>query len=136
MSLDANIKGQHLVVHIRSSRNNTCVTLTDHAGNILCWASGGTLGFKKSQRNTSDVGYQAVSQLAEKAAKKNVLVATTSSTSSDRDSKGVEVRFKGFGPGREMAFRAIRALGWQIKRISDVTPIRHAGCRPPKARRL
>ncbi|KAJ3193746.1 Synapse-associated protein 1 [Irineochytrium annulatum] len=116
-------RANHHVIHIAANPNNTVVSLHKHSGEKICWASGGTCGLKKSQRGVSDVGYQAILQLAEKAEKKNVKVVD------------VEVKMKGFGKGREMAFRAVRALGWNLRRITDVTPIRHGGCRPKKARR-
>ncbi|KAJ3096128.1 hypothetical protein HDU97_006207 [Phlyctochytrium planicorne] len=114
------------IIHITASRNNTVATLTTDKGDAVVWASAGTCGLKKSARGTSDAGYQTILQLAEKAEKKNVRV----------EEQEVEVRLKWFGPGREMAFKAIRALGWPVKRITDVTPIRHGGCRPPRKRRL
>ncbi|KAJ3294689.1 hypothetical protein HDU76_006935 [Blyttiomyces sp. JEL0837] len=117
------------IIHIQSTRNNTIVTLTtNEGGKTLAWASAGTCGLKKSARGSTDAGYQAVIKMASNASNKNVIVPS--------EGCGVEVRMKGFGPGREMGFRAVRALGWSIVRISDVTPIRHGGCRPRKKRRL
>jgi small subunit ribosomal protein S11 len=113
------------IVHITSNRNNTVATFTDPEGNALAWASAGTCGLKKANRGSPDAGYQVILQLAEKIAKKNVKM-----------DNGVDVRLKGFGPGREMSFKALRSLGWTLKRVADVSPIRHAGCRPPVKRRL
>ncbi|KAJ3413459.1 hypothetical protein HDV05_008028 [Chytridiales sp. JEL 0842] len=113
------------ILHLSSSRNNTIATLTDPRGNVLVWASSGTCGLKKGNRGTPDAGYQVVLQVAEKAAGKGVGLEN-----------GVEVRLKGFGAGREMGFKAVRSLGWVLKRVTDVTPVRHAGCRPPAKRRL
>ncbi|KAJ3246432.1 hypothetical protein HDU78_007150 [Chytriomyces hyalinus] len=117
------------IVHVKSSRNNTIASLTDYAGNAIVWASAGTVGMKKSNRGSSDAGYQAVMQLEEKARKKGLDLLVDAEA-------GVELRLNGFGPGREMAFRAIRAMGWNIRRVSDVTPLRHAGCRAKRKRRL
>ncbi|KAI9329338.1 hypothetical protein BDR26DRAFT_872642 [Obelidium mucronatum] len=117
------------IVHVKTSRNNTIATLTDCDGNAIVWSSGGTVGMKKSHRGSSDVSYQAVLQLNEKAMKKGLDLLMESEG-------GVELRLNGYGAGREMAFRAVRAMGWNIRRVSDVTPIRHAGCRPKRKRRL
>ncbi|KAJ3030536.1 UNVERIFIED_CONTAM: hypothetical protein HDU68_008679 [Siphonaria sp. JEL0065] len=117
------------IVHVKTSRNNTIATLTDYQGNAIVWSSGGTVGMKKSHRASSDVAYQAVLQLNEKAAKKGLDLLVDAEA-------GVELRLNGYGAGREMAFRAVRAMGWNIRRVSDVTPVRHAGCRPKRKRRL
>ncbi|KAJ3349968.1 hypothetical protein HDU83_000177 [Entophlyctis luteolus] len=116
------------IVHVKSSRNNTIATVTDGNGNALAWASAGTIGLKKSHRGSSDAGYQAVLQLKEKLDAKRVDLMTGDNR--------VELRLNGYGPGREMAFRATRAMGWNLRRVTDVTPIRHAGCRPKRKRRL
>ncbi|KAJ3076191.1 hypothetical protein HDU98_005075 [Podochytrium sp. JEL0797] len=117
------------IVHVKTSRNNTIATLTDYQGNAIVWASAGTVGMKKSHRGSSDIGYQAVLQLNEKAVKKGLDLLVDAEA-------GVELRLNGYGAAREMAFRAVRAMGWNIRRVSDVTPIRHAGCRPKRKRRL
>ncbi|KAJ1337014.1 hypothetical protein BSLG_006774 [Batrachochytrium salamandrivorans] len=113
------------ILHITANRNNTIATFTDDAGKTLCWASAGTCGLKKAARGTSDAGYQAVLALTEKVKERNIPI-----------SDGVHLRISGFGPGREQAFRAVRAAGWSLVRITDFTPYRHAGCRPKKKRRL
>ncbi|KAL2918219.1 28S ribosomal protein S11, mitochondrial [Polyrhizophydium stewartii] len=113
------------VVHITASRNNTICTLTKSNGDTLCASSAGMCGLKKAARGTSDAGYQAVLALTEKAKQKNIEMPF-----------GVHLRLAGFGPGREQAFRAMRAAGWRIVRISDYTSYRHAGCRPRKKRSL
>ncbi|KAI8612209.1 hypothetical protein BC830DRAFT_1137748 [Chytriomyces sp. MP71] len=117
------------IVHVKTSRNNTIATLTKHNGDTIVWASCGTLGLKKAHRGTSDAGYQAVLQLNEKAIKKGLDLLVDAEA-------GVELRLNGYGAAREMAFRAVRAMGWNIRRVTDVTPIRHAGCRPKRKRRL
>ena len=104
-------KGQ---VHIRSSFNNTMVTVTDMGGNALSWASSGGLGFRGSRKSTP---------FAAKAAMEHGL-------------KTVEVYVKGPGAGREAAIRALQAVGLEVTLIKDVTPIPHNGCRPPKRRRV
>ena len=111
-------------VHVTCNRNNTIATLTTGEGRVLCWASAGTIGLKKANRGTSDAGYQTMVSLADKTVKlKNM-------------SDGIHLRMNGFGPGRSQIFRAIKAIGWNVMRISDYTPYRHAGCRPRKMRRL
>ena len=104
--------------HIQSSFNNTIVTLTDAEGNALSWASAGGLGFKGSKKSTP----YAAQMAAEAAAK----------ASMDHGMKSVEVCVKGPGPGREAAVRALSAAGLEVTAITDVTPIPHNGCRPPK----
>lgn len=106
------------VAHIHSSFNNTIVTITDEAGNAVCWASTGGLGFKGSKKSTP---YAA--QAAAEAAAKVAL---------DFGMKTIDVNVKGPGPGREAAIRSLQAAGLEIKSIVDVTPIPHNGCRPPK----
>ena len=112
-------KGQ---VHIKSSFNNTIVTFTDMAGNVLSWSSSGKLGFRGSKRSTPFAAQSA----AEIVAKKSI----------DQGMKKVEVYVKGPGSGRETAIRAIQGAGLEITLIKDVTPIPHNGCRPPKKRRV
>jgi len=110
------------VAHIRASFNNTYVTITDTKGNTLCWASGGTSGFKGSRKSTPFAGQCAAQQAAEKAAKFGV--------------KEVDVKVNGPGSGRESAITSIQAAGLNIKSIEDVTPMPHNGCRPRKKRRV
>ncbi len=113
---------EHGQAHIRSSFNNTIVTLTDTKGNALSWASAGGLGFKGSRKNTPFAA-QSASETAAKAAMEHGL-------------KTVEVYVKGPGAGREAAIRALQTAGLEITLIKDVTPIPHNGCRPPKRRRV
>ena len=104
--------------HIRSSFNNTIVTLTDTQGNALSWASAGGLGFRGSKKSTP-----SAAETAAKAAMEYGL-------------KTVEVYVKGPGSGREAAIRSLQAAGLEVNMIKDVTPIPHNGCRPPKRRRV
>ncbi len=108
--------------HIRSSFNNTIVTITDTAGNALSWASSGGLGFRGSRKSTPFAA-QMAAETAAKAAMEHGL-------------KTVEVYVKGPGAGREDAIRALQAAGLDVSLIKDVTPIPHNGCRPPKRRRV
>ena len=108
--------------HIRSTFNNTIVTLTDLNGNALAWASAGEMGFKGSKKSTP----YAAQTAAEHAAKIAV----------DNGMKTVEVLVRGPGAGRESAIRALATAGLEITMIKDVTPIPHNGCRPPKRRRV
>lgn len=108
--------------HIRSTFNNTIVTLTDTNGNALSWASAGGLGFRGSRKSTSFAAQMAAEQAA-KAAMEHGL-------------RTVEVFVKGPGSGREAAIRALQAAGLEVTSIKDVTPIPHNGCRPPKRRRV
>ena len=108
--------------HIRSTYNNTIITLTDVNGNAISWASAGELGFKGSKKSTPCAAPMA----AETAAKLAV----------DQGLKTVEVFVKGPGQGRESAIRALQTAGLEITLIKDVTPIPHNGCRPPKRRRV
>lgn len=110
------------VAHIRSTFNNTIVTITDVHGNAIAWASAGSLGFKGSRKSTPFAAQMA----AEAAAK----------ASMEHGMKTVEVNVKGPGAGREAAIRALQAAGLEITAIKDVTPIPHNGCRPPKRRRV
>ena len=112
-------KGQ---AHIQSSFNNTIVTLTDTQGNALSWASAGEMGFRGSRKSTP---YAA--QMAAEHAAKAALV---------HGLKSVDVFVKGPGSGREAAIRALSACGIQVTSITDVTPVPHNGCRPPKRRRV
>ena len=109
-------------VHIRSSFNNTMVTITDLQGNALSWASSGGLGFRGSRKSTP----YAAQMCAETAAK----------AAMEYGLKTVEVYVKGPGQGREAAIRALQSAGLEVVMIKDVTPIPHNGCRPPKRRRV
>ena len=109
-------------VHIRSSFNNTMVTITDLQGNALSWASSGGLGFRGSRKSTPYAA-QMCAETAAKAAMEHGL-------------KTVEVYVKGPGQGREAAIRALQSAGLDVVTIKDVTPIPHNGCRPPKRRRV
>ena len=104
--------------HIHSTYNNTVVSITDTMGNVISWASAGTLGFKGSKKSTP-----FAAQLAAEACAKAAL---------DQGLKTVDVDVKGPGPGRESALRSLQAAGLQIQTITDTTPIPHNGCRPPK----
>ncbi len=108
--------------HIHSSFNNTIVTITDNAGNVISWGSAGGLGFKGSRKSTPF----AAGEVAETAAKKAM----------EHGLKTVEVFVKGPGSGRESAIRSLQTAGLEISAIKDVTPIPHNGCRPPKKRRV
>ena len=108
--------------HIRSTFNNTLVTITDVAGNTIAWASAGEMGFKGSRKSTP----YAAQTAAEHAAK----------LAMEHGLKTVEVYVRGPGSGRESAIRALSTAGLQITLIKDVTPIPHNGCRPPKRRRV
>ncbi len=110
------------IAHIHASFNNTSITITDRQGNALSWATSGGAGFKGSRKSTPFAAQVA----AEKAGRVAV----------EHGVKNLEVRIKGPGPGRESAVRALNALGMKITSISDVTPIPHNGCRPPKRRRI
>ncbi|MPZ44425.1 MAG: 30S ribosomal protein S11 [Betaproteobacteria bacterium] len=110
------------IAHVHASFNNTIVTITDRQGNTLAWATSGASGFKGSRKSTPFAA-QVAAESAGKAAQECGV-------------KNLEVRIKGPGPGRESAVRALNALGMKITLISDVTPIPHNGCRPPKRRRV
>ncbi|MFN9152519.1 MAG: 30S ribosomal protein S11 [bacterium] len=110
------------VAHIHASFNNTIVTITDRQGNALSWASTGSSGFKGSRKSTPFAAQIAAEQAGRAAQECGV--------------KTLEVRIKGPGPGRESAVRALNAVGFKILSISDVTPVPHNGCRPPKRRRV
>jgi len=102
------------IVHVHASFNNTIITITDRQGNALSWATSGGAGFKGSRKSTPSAG-----KVAQEYGVKNL-----------------EVRIKGPGPGRESSVRALNALGFKITSITDVTPLPHNGCRPPKKRRI
>jgi len=108
--------------HIRSTFNNTIVTLTDTNGNALSWASAGGLGFRGSRKSTPFAAQVAAERCAEIVKEFGL--------------KNLEVMVKGPGPGRESTIRALNAAGFRITNITDVTPIPHNGCRPPKKRRV
>ncbi len=110
------------IAHIHASFNNTIITITDRQGNALSWATSGGAGFKGSRKSTPFAAQVAAERAGRAAVECGV--------------KNLEVRIKGPGPGRESAVRALNALGMKITSISDVTPIPHNGCRPPKRRRI
>ena len=110
------------IAHIHASFNNTIVTITDRQGNALSWATSGGAGFKGSRKSTPFAA-QVAAEAAGKAAQ-------------EQGVKNLEVRIKGPGPGRESSVRALNALGIKIISITDVTPVPHNGCRPPKRRRM
>lgn len=110
------------VVHIQSTFNNTIITITDAAGNVVSWSSAGVMGFKGSRKSTPF----AAQLTAEDAAKKAM----------EHGMRNVEVFVKGPGAGRESALRSLQAAGFNVTQIRDVTPIPHNGCRPPKRRRV
>lgn len=110
------------VAHIHASFNNTIITITDRQGNALAWATAGASGFRGSRKSTpfaAQVAAERVSSVIKEVGVKNL-----------------DVRIKGPGPGRESAVRALNANGFKITSITDVTPIPHNGCRPPKRRRV
>jgi len=113
---------EHGVAHIKSSFNNTIITITDLQGNNVAWASAGMVGFKGSRKSTPFAAQLA----AESAAR----------TAMDHGMRQVEVLVKGPGSGREAAIRSLQAAGLEVNLIKDVTPIPHNGCRPPKRRRV
>ncbi len=110
------------VAHIHASFNNTIITITDRQGNTLSWATSGGSGFRGSRKSTPFAA-QVAAERAGEAAKEYGL-------------KNVDVLVKGPGPGRESAVRALNSVGFKVTSITDVTPIPHNGCRPPKKRRV
>jgi len=110
------------IVFIYSTFNNTIVTVTDKQGNVISWCSAGVLGFKGSRKSTPFAAQNACTEATKKA--------------SEMGMRKVEVKVKGPGPGRESALRALINTGFEVSRISDVTPIPHNGCKPPKRRRV
>ena len=113
---------EHGAAHIKSTFNNSIVTLTDAVGNALSWSSAGALGFRGSRKSTPFAA-QMAAETAAKAAMEHGL-------------KIIEVYVKGPGAGREAAIRSLQAAGLEVTLIKDVTPIPHNGCRPPKRRRV
>jgi small subunit ribosomal protein S11 len=110
------------IAHIKATFNNTIVTITDVAGNVVSWSSAGARGFKGSRKSTPFAAQLAAQDAAKKA--------------QDHGMRQVSVEVKGPGAGREAAIRALQASGMRISMIRDVTPIPHNGCRPPKRRRV
>ena len=110
------------IAHVHASFNNTIITITDRQGNALSWATSGGQGFKGSRKSTPFAA-QVAAEVAGKSAQESGV-------------KNLEVRIKGPGPGRESAVRALNAAGLKITSITDVTPVPHNGCRPPKKRRI
>mgnify|MGYP001571047015 FL=1 len=110
------------VAHIKSSFNNTIVTITDQQGNTISWASAGNVGFKGSRKSTPFAAQMAAETAAKRAMEHGVIK--------------VDVLVKGPGSGRETAIRSLQATGIEVSGIKDVTPIPHNGCRPPKRRRV
>lgn len=110
------------VAHIKATFNNTLVTITDPAGNVISWSSAGVQGFKGSRKGTPFAAQLAASDAAKKAM--------------DHGMRSVDVYVKGPGAGREAALRALQSAGLSVNLIRDVSPIPHNGCRPPKRRRV
>lgn len=109
-------------VHVFASFNNTIVTVTDLQGNTICWGSSGSAGFKGSRKSTPFAARMATEQTIKVAQQMGL--------------QEVELFVKGPGPGREAAIRAVQAIGLKVVRITDMTPVAHNGCRPPKKRRV
>ena len=110
------------IAHVHASFNNTIITITDRQGNALSWASSGGAGFKGSRKSTPFAA--------------QVAAETAGKVAQEQGIRTLDVRIKGPGPGRESSVRALNALGIKILSISDVTPVPHNGCRPPKKRRI
>ena len=110
------------IAHIKATFNNTMVTITDLNGEVLCWASAGTVGFKGTRKSTPFAAQRAAEQVAQAARKFGIVE--------------LEVRVKGPGSGRESALTALQTAGMNIQSIEDVTPLPHNGCRPAKRRRV
>ncbi len=110
------------VAHVHASFNNTIITITDRQGNTLSWATSGGAGFKGSRKSTPFAAQVAAESAGRQAQEFGI--------------KSLDVRIKGPGPGRESSVRALNALGIKISSISDITPVPHNGCRPPKRRRI
>jgi len=112
----------HGVAHVKSTFNNTIITITDVTGATLCWASSGTIGYKGSRKSTPFAAQKAAASVADKAKKFGI--------------REIDVKVKGPGAGRDSAIRTLQASGLTIKSIEDVTPLPHNGCRPRKKRRV
>jgi small subunit ribosomal protein S11 len=112
----------HAQAHIQSTFNNTIITITDRNGEVITWSSGGSVGFKGSRKSTPYAAQIAAQQAAKQAI--------------DYGIRDLDIFVKGPGPGREAAVRALQGSGIMVKSISDVTPVPHNGCRPPKKRRV
>lgn len=110
------------IANIFASFNNTIVSICDSAGNVLCWSSGGKIGFRGTKKGTAYAAQRSADTVAREALSLGI--------------KRVEVRIKGPGPGREAAIRTLQAVGLSITVIKDVTPLPHNGCRPPRRRRV
>ena len=110
------------VAHVKASFNNTIVSIADPNGDVISWASAGTIGFKGSRKSTPFAAQRAAEKAADAAIKNGV--------------KEIDVRVKGPGAGRESAIRSLQARGLKVKTIEDVTPLPHNGCRPRKRRRV
>jgi small subunit ribosomal protein S11 len=110
------------IAYIKATFNNTIVTITDPNGDVLCWDSAGTIGYKGSRKSTPFAAQRAAEAVAGKAKKMGV--------------REIEVKVKGPGAGRESAIRALLAAGLEIRAIEDTTPLPHDGCRPKKKRRV
>ncbi|MDH3976392.1 MAG: 30S ribosomal protein S11 [Deltaproteobacteria bacterium] len=110
------------IAHIQSTFNNTIITITDTAGNVVSWSTSGAMGFKGSKKSTPFAAQMAGEDAGKKAMAHGM--------------KTIDVYVKGPGSGRESALRALQAIGFNIKLIKDITPIPHNGCRPPKRRRV
>ncbi|HIC94886.1 MAG TPA: 30S ribosomal protein S11 [Anaerolineae bacterium] len=108
--------------HIHATFNNTIITMTDQQGNVITWASAGTAGFKGSRKSTPYAARMAALQAAKQAMEHGMVE--------------IDVFVKGPGPGREAAIRSLQGAGLKVRSITDVTPIPHNGCRPPKKRRV
>lgn len=109
-------------VHVFASFNNTIVTVTDQQGNTVCWGSSGSAGFKGSRKSTPFAARLAAEQAMKAAQSMGI--------------QEIDLIVKGPGPGRESAIRAVQSMGMKVRSISDITPVPHNGCRPPKKRRV
>ncbi|MFH1377173.1 MAG: 30S ribosomal protein S11 [Planctomycetota bacterium] len=110
------------VAHVNATFNNTIISITDMAGNVICWDSAGTVGFKGSRKQTPFAAQRAAEKTADKAVKMGM--------------REVEVRVKGPGSGRESSIRGLQHAGLNVRVIEDITPLPHNGCRPKKRRRV